>query len=234
MAGPRKPNIPSQRFPRTKPYDNSRQPDVEQFKGMRRPYPNEPPPRGSFVQSVYDARPVQAVDFFREFETTSGLNETVEEFTLDPIPPGRTFVMREFGFAMQAVPFDNGGEGGASSPDSLVNEFGFPSDSYRSNPLRFGVLLDGNPDQFYGDREVNDIVLNTKIVPCYIIAQSGVEITFRFTFSVTGAQNVPFTIFGYAFGNMLIASGRDHVQDPANSEPIPVKTQIRQVKGAPE
>lgn len=230
-------NIVSRRPSDDAPYSNEYQPDVAQLDALKGPKPFGYTQAGGFTLSTYDARPPLAIDQYCNFEVDNGFNQFedgTEETILDtqaaftiPVPPGRTFVLKEILISINFLAEPSIDE------QPIVDQYGFGAAALRSADVRYSVLVNNTPAENYGSRRLVDITTSYQRIPTFVLAGGLSNLTFIIDTSFT-AQTEFFTIFGSLYGDYLFTTGTSLIQEPLNKNPVPIKDAYREKIYAPQ
>ena len=224
----RQSDLPGDPMPRV-PFDPSKQPDI------RAPYRTDyspsltdneaggagAPTPMSDVRHVFDSRPLMAYDFYWEDFFEDGIRAT-PAFT---VPDGNVFVLRQLAIEM----YPNQSSGGAGFDISPFGDMGTPGAGVTTPKLR--ILVDDVPTNIwtqYGPSGLNGVPLynafaGSLVIPTFVIVGPGSTFTIFIPNFIDPAGGTNCNTYVHYYGNMLLASGRDIVQEAANAKPLPVR-----------
>jgi hypothetical protein len=197
-------SVPSQEMPVPPPFDSIRQPDIQSI-----------PPNVidfSLVQSVYDARPPKGFDFFWEDAFLVGISQT-NGYT---VPPGYVLVLKQIFLATYpAFTVDD-------HHNHSIDVYGASFDE----PGAFNLLIDGQSCQQFTLSQgqpgviLFDIGSSDVQIDCYVVVAQGQNINIRIpTYTDDDSTNV----LVHYYGNYLLATGRNILNEPGNPRPILVE-----------
>ena len=154
----------------------------------------------SKVTTVYDARPINAIDFTRPFSSTTPLDTTPFNFSFT-VPPGITAIIRHFSFSYFGQ--------GIESIDQFGQELGLGLGSAASL-FSFSLSVDGIWQPNYSNLTMGQFVFKE---PCYILAGENSVVSARFNSGglVTG------NVYLILYGQYLISSGKSLNHEPGNA-----------------
>jgi hypothetical protein len=151
------------------------------------------------ITSTYDARPINAIDFYRIDQVTSGANFTSSLFFT--VPFGRVAILKNVGWYAPSL--------------ATANVYGV----YDTIKARADILIDGIFDNQYQ----NILYPIADNLPVYVIAAAEQIIELRVTNTVGDAG---FVAELSMYGQLLLASGSATNYEPGTKYPMPVKKVI--------
>lgn len=238
-------NIPIARVKRTVPYSPTYQPDVAQFEKLRGDFPNYSPLADNFVVTSYDALPSRATQYYAEFFDYSN-NVTIDgegdpipvfvEITFDPVEKGRTLIIRGVGVAL-GIDTDDPGVSNVFLDSALIGLNGFPvgggveSPNNPDNEIgddapQLTLMINGVAQSGYGQRFINDALIDTHHFPTYMILSEDETFSIRISWallSTFGGGVTRFLATGGVYGDLLYTKGTDPILEPVNTRSIPVE-----------
>ena len=154
---------------------------------------NLSPTEKSAVTSIYEARPINAIDFVIR-RSNNGLNNTPFQFNFT-VPFGVICVIKHFSFSIYRQGIEN------------IDIYG----QEVINPARFSILVNNIAQPNYNMTDLGHFVDKQE---CYILANSNDIVSGRFEDSVSGSMTGnAYFIF---YGQYLLASGRPLAVEPGN------------------
>lgn len=152
------------------------------------------------VVTVYDARPINAIDFTVIFNTDTG--SATQNFNMT-VPAGIVRILKNFSFFMN-------GDGIATT---LIDQFGqeFGIGLTTNQGILFSISINGVRQPNYTNLNLGLYIKNH---PCYIIADSNSVVTFSFN-TPTELGN-PASMILIVYGQDLLSSGRSINFEPGN------------------
>lgn len=227
--------LPQNRVRPSVPYDPRFQPDVEQFKAFRQSFPAYSPLTDNFTLATYDSLPPLAVAWAQEFWGTAPTESgaVTLDLTFDPIPQGRTFVLRgvNINLAVISPDLDEMGTPLVFSPSATVDISGFAaggqvgSGDDRTTP-RFTVLNNGVADPFTSNLYLNNPTIAEHELTTFLIFSGGDVMSFRFDWLIQELEPIvglDFVVSGSFVGDMLYSKGVDVRLEPVNTRSLPVE-----------
>ena len=161
-------------------------------------------PDESKVVTVYDARPINAIDFTQILGSVVGGNELITTFT---VPSGVACILKWFSFSY--TPRNPG-----------IDQFGqiILGGGGITNPT-FTIAVNGIAQQNYTQLNLG---LFTERHPCYILAAENSIFTFTFTDPIINGR-VNLSSYIILYGQFLLSTGRPVNFEPGNVGTPPIK-----------
>lgn len=197
-------SVPSQHSPVSIPFDPSRQPDMQ-------PTKIDSVPDVSIVRAVFDSRPPYAYDFFFENTWQDGV-QILNPYT---VPVGYVLILRKVEISVYSVLEGDLLNSGFMSP------FGDISNAGLAPTLQ--ILIDNLPAPTWtvGAVTLFDIFTSDVEIETFIPILGGSTIDIKMP-GVTGIGSTTFNVYAHFYGNMLLATGRNLVNEVGNANPQPV------------
>lgn len=203
-------SMPSQHSPVPKAFDPSRNPDMQ----FQTP---QGVPDQSIVRASFDSRPPYAYDFFFEEFWMLGVPLGGAGSSGYVVPLGFNLILREVVIAIY--------QGNTAAQASILSPFGDWAAIDGVIPPNLNILIDGvqTPSFTVGQVPLWDSFVSDVQVPCFIPIGGGSKLQVILPgYAMNSGVGSNFNTYVHYFGNTLVDSGRNLVNEVGNARPLPV------------
>jgi len=200
--------VPSQHSPVALPFDPSRNPDM-QFRL------SQTDPDVSIVRASFDSRPPYAYDFFFEDFFIAGIPFNGVGTAGYNVPVGFNLILREIVLSLYP----------ATGAAQIISPFGDYDVADGPVPPVLQILINGvqAPTFTVGVVKLYDLFFSDVQVPCFIPVPGGSTVKVNLPgYATDDGVAHGFNTYVHYYGNVLVDTGRNLVNEVGNAKPLPV------------